>query len=163
MRCDAGGRVGRIAIADTNLFHSAMADIDDLFNGVSGSASGASPSPRRAKASAESRRETRVRANWPARVLLPNGAVQALWVYDLAESGVGFAASAALPANQVLTFAIAVPDLNGSSAVIPITGTVRVAHMTIRGPEVHCGGPWITISREARDLLEGWIRHLRKR
>ncbi len=140
-----------------------MSDLDAFFDSFGSSSRPATPQTSNAgKRQADSRPETRVRVNWPARVLLPNGAVQLLRVHDLTENGAGFAASSALPSHQTLTFAIAVPDINGSRAITVVTGTIRVANMTIRGLDAHCGGPWIEIKADARALLNRWIRRLRK-
>jgi hypothetical protein len=135
-----------------------MSSLDDLFDAPAGPP----PAPRpAAKPAAENRKEGRVRVNWPARVLRADGSFQNLRVYDLCETGAGFMAGSALPTNAVLTFAIAVPDFNGGHGHQVVTGTLKTAHMTIRGPDVHCGGPWITLGADAREILNKWIRKLR--
>lgn len=124
------------------------------------------PSPFAAKpaaaAGADSRKETRVRANWPARVLLPGNRIVELNLHDLSESGVGLVSEIGIPAHSVLQVALAVPGLNDAAKVTPVTGTIKTTHMTVKGHYVHCGGMWVTISAGERDLLNKWVRRLRK-
>jgi len=103
-----------------------------------------------------------VRANWPARVLLPDNRIVELSVHDLSESGVGLVSGIGIPANSVLQIALAVPDLNDPTKITPVTGTIRTTHMTVKGHEVHCGGLWVTIAAEQRKLVDQWLRGQRK-
>jgi hypothetical protein len=64
-------------------------ETDALF----GSTAPPPPPPFAGKPGVENRKETRVRANWQARVLLPGGQVVQLNLFDLSESGVGLAAA----------------------------------------------------------------------
>jgi len=134
-------------------------DADALFGNA---ATPPPPSPFPTKPGAEHRKETRVRVNWQARVLLPDGRVVQLNVHDLSESGVGLVSEIGIPAHSVLQIAIAVPGLNDPLKITPITGTVKTTHMTVKGPLVHCGGMWVSISGESRDLVNQWVRRLRK-
>jgi hypothetical protein len=122
------------------------------------------PSPFAAKpgAGADGRKETRVRANWPARVLLPGNRIVELAIHDLSESGVGLVSEGGIPAHSVLQVALAVPGLNDATKVTPVTGTIKTTHMTVKGHYVHCGGMWVTIASDQRDLVDQWVRRLRK-
>lgn len=113
-------------------------------------------------AGAEHRRESRVRANWQARVLLPDKRVVALNLHDLSESGVGLVSEIGIPAHSVLQIALAVPGLNDASKITPVTGTIKTTHMTVKGPYVHCGGMWVTIAPDQRELINQWVRRLRR-
>ena len=131
-------------------------DADALF--------GSSPPPPSpfAGTGAENRKESRVRANWQARVLLPDKRVVQLTLHDLSESGVGLVSETGIPAHSVLQIALAVPGLNDASKVTPVTGTIKTTHMTVKGHHVHCGGMWVTIASGQRELLNQWVRRLRK-
>ena len=63
-------------------------------------------------ASAENRREQRVKVSWPGRVQLPNGRVINLKVRDISDGGVGLLSEVHIPAYTVLNFAMGVPPLN---------------------------------------------------
>ena len=135
-------------------------DVDGLFDAIA-------PAPRASVPEAlgkkpEARKDSRVRANWQARVLLPGGRMVDLHVFDLSEGGVGLISEVAIPANTVLTFAIAVPGLHEPSKITAVTGTMKTTHMTIKGDYVHCGGTWVSIAGDSRELLNQWIRRLRK-
>jgi hypothetical protein len=134
-------------------------DVDAMFGG--------SPAPAAsplggAAAAADSRRESRVRANWRARVLLPDERIIELNVFDLAESGIGLISDVGIPAHTVLPVVLAVPSLKDSTQIKPMQGTVKTTHMTIRGQFVHCGGQWVQLDGDSRELLSQWIRKLRK-
>jgi len=111
---------------------------------------------------ADNRKESRVRANWQARVLLPDKRVVALSLYDLSESGVGLVSEIGIPANSLLQIALAVPGLNDATRITAVTGTIKTTHMTVKGHLVHCGGMWVTIAPDQRDLLNQWVRRLRR-
>ncbi len=133
-------------------------DADDLFAG-----SAATPtSPLLAKPSADNRRESRVRANWQARVLLPNDRVVELNVFDLSESGIGLISEVGIPAHSVLPVALAVPGLHDPNRITPVTGTIKTTHMTVKGHYIHCGGIWVQIASDQRELINQWVRRLRK-
>ena len=134
-------------------------EADALF----GAPAASPPSPFGApKAGADNRKETRVRANWQARVLLPDQRIVELHVHDLSESGLGLVSEVGIPANSVLQVALAVPGLNDATRITPVTGTIKTTHMTIKGPLIHCGGMWVTISADQRELVNQWVRRLRK-
>ena len=136
-------------------------DADALFG-----AAPAPSSPFQAKPGAgggpENRKETRVRANWQARVLLPDQRIVELQVHDLSESGLGLVSEIGIPAHSVLQVALAVPGLNDPARITAVTGTIKTTHMTVKGHYVHCGGMWVTIAKEQRELVNQWVRRLRK-
>lgn len=132
-------------------------DADALF----GSASTAPAKPAAGKPGTDNRRESRVRVNWTARVLLPGDRIVQLSVFDLAESGIGLISEIGIPAHSVLQLAVAVPGLDNPLKITPVTGTIKTTHMTVRGHFVHCGGSWVQIPRESRDLINQWVRRLR--
>ena len=133
-------------------------EADDLFSG----AAAMSKSPLPAKAGADHRKESRVRANWQARVLLPSDRIVELNVFDLSESGIGLISEVGIPAHTVLQLALAVPGLNDPNKITPVSGTIKTTHMTVRGHYVHCGGIWVEIPTASRDLINQWLRRLRK-
>ena len=138
-------------------------DADALFGGSAPPAAPSAPaSPFGAKPSADHRRESRVRANWQARVLLASDRIVELNVFDLSESGIGLITEVGIPAHSVLSIALAVPGLNDHTSITPVTGTIKTTHMTVKGHYIHCGGNWVTISSESRELLNQWVRRLRK-
>lgn len=112
--------------------------------------------------SADSRRETRVKVSWPARVQLPNGRVVDLRVRDLSESGLGLLTDVNIPANSVLNFAMGVPGLNEPTKITPVTGTIKTTYLVLQGPDLCCGGMWVSLPEDSRALLNKWIRRLRK-
>ena len=133
-------------------------DADALLGGAAMPAA----SPLGAKAGADNRRETRVRANWPARVLLAPDRIVELNVFDLSESGIGLITEVGIPAHSVLQVALAVPGLNDPGKITPVSGTIKTAHMTVKGHYIHCGGLWVEIPTASRDLINQWVRRLRK-
>lgn len=133
-------------------------DADGLFDAVAAPAPAFAPK----KDAPDQRKDSRVRANWQARALLPGGRMVDLNVFDLSEGGVGLISGVAIPANTVLTFAIAVPGLHEPSKLTVVTGSMKTTHMTIKGNDVHCGGIWVSIANDSRELLNQWIRRLRK-
>ena len=133
-------------------------DADDLFGGAAAESKAVFP----AKPTADNRRETRVRANWQARVLLATDRIVQLNVFDLSESGVGLVSEIGIPAHSVLSIALAVPGLNDPSKITPVSGTIKTTHMTVKGHYIHCGGLWVDIPSASRDLINQWVRRLRK-
>jgi hypothetical protein len=119
-------------------------------------------SPFPSKPGADHRKESRVRANWPARVLLPGERVVELNVCDVSENGVGLVSEVGIPAHSVLHIALAVPGLNDPGKITPVTGMIKTTHMTVRGPLVHCGGTWVQVASDQHELVNQWIRRLRK-
>ena len=133
-------------------------DADELFGG-----SAAPPTkPLSAKPTADNRKESRVRANWQARVLLPNDRIVELHVFDLSESGIGLISEVGIPAHSVLPLALAVPGLHDPSKITPVSGTIKTTHMTVRGHYIHCGGLWVDIASDQRELINQWVRRLRR-
>jgi len=136
-------------------------EADELFGG--GSAAAPPPPPLAGKPpSADNRKETRVRANWQARVLLPSDRVVELNVFDLSESGVGLISEVGIPAHTVLQVALAVPGLHDPTRITPVTGTIKTTYVVVKGNDLFCGGMWVSLPADARDLLDKWIRRLRK-
>jgi hypothetical protein len=133
-------------------------DTDALFGG----AAATPPPPFAAKPTADNRKEGRVRASWQARVLLPNERIVQLNVFDISESGIGLISEVGIPAHSVLPLALAVPGLNDSSKITPVSGTIKTTHMTVKGHYIHCGGLWVEIPAASRDLINQWVRRLRK-
>ena len=132
---------------------------DDLFGGTAA----AQPKPPfPTKPSADNRKESRVRVNWPARVLLANGRIVVMNLFDLSESGIGLVTEMGIPANSVLQIALAVPGLDDPTRITPVSGTIKTTHMTVKGHYIHCGGSWVTIPSESRELINQWVRRLRK-
>ena len=136
-------------------------DVDALFDAP------APPSPVQLgsplpSASSEGRKEQRVKVSWPARVQLPNGKVIELRVRDLSESGVGLVTSQNIPPNSVLNFAVGVPGLHEAGRITPISGTIKTTYVVVKGQDMMCGGMWVSLPAEGRDLLDKWIRRLRK-
>ena len=137
-------------------------EADELF-GSGPVAAPPPPQPLAGKpATADNRKESRVRANWQARVLLPSDRVVELNVFDLSESGIGLISEVGIPAHSVLQIAVAVPGLHDPTRLTPVTGTVKTTHMTVRGHDVHCGGLWVQIASDQHELINQWVRRLRR-
>jgi len=100
--------------------------------------------------------------SWPARVQLPNGKVIELRVRDLSESGVGLITQFHIPPSTVLNFAVGVPGLNEPTKITPVTGTIKTTYVVVQGRDLCCGGTWVSLPPDGRDLLDKWIRRLRK-
>ncbi|MCK9689308.1 hypothetical protein [Scleromatobacter humisilvae] len=133
-------------------------DADALFDSPA-----ALPKPAAAgKPKDDNRKESRVRADWRARVLLASDRIVELNVYDLSESGIGLISEVGIPAHTVLNIALAVPGLNDPNRITPVTGAIKTTHMTVRGHYIHCGGLWVEIPTASRDLVNQWVRRLRK-
>ena len=132
-------------------------DIDALFDAPSSSRK---PTAAPSAPVIESRREVRAKANWAARVLLPDGSVREVRLRDLAQAGVGFVSQHAVPQHQVLKVAVAVPHFEEFGKLIPVSGAIRITHTTFRGADIYFGGPWVSLSTEATELLQRWIRKL---
>ncbi len=138
-------------------------DIDALFDAPAPSAPVQSTNPLLGGApSVDSRKEHRVKVSWPARVQLPNGRVVELRVRDLSESGVGLLTEHHIPPNTVLNFAMGVPGLNEATKITPVTGTIKTTYVVVQGRDLVCGGMWVSLPSDSRELLDKWIRRLRK-
>ena len=137
-------------------------DVDALFDAPAPAAPVQPAHPLLGASPNEARKEHRVKVSWPARVQLPNGKVVELRVRDLSESGVGLMTTVHIPPSTVLNFAMGVPDLTTPTKITPVTGTVRTTYVVLQGREMYCGGTWVSLSADHRDLLENWIRRLRK-
>jgi hypothetical protein len=121
-----------------------------------GGASGALPAGK-----PEARKEVRVKVKWPARVQLAGGRVVELRVCDVSESGVALAGDAPITSHSVLSVAIAIPGLVDPARVTAVTGTMKTAHMTVRGPDLVYGGTWVNLEPRGRELIREWIKRLR--
>ncbi len=136
-------------------------DADALFDAPASTPSPVFPTAA-PHVSPEGRKEQRVKVSWPARVQIPSGKVIELRVRDLSESGVGLLTTVNIPAASVLKFAMGVPGLHEPTRITPVTGTIKTTYMVLQGPDICCGGMWVTLPEESRELLNKWIRRLRK-
>ncbi len=137
-------------------------DVDALFDAPAPPPSPVFPTPAPSAGTSEGRKEQRVKVSWPARVQLPNGKVVELRVRDLSESGVGLLTDVNIPACTVLNFAMGVPGLHEAAKITPVTGTIKTTYLVLAGRDLCCGGMWVSLPEESRDLLNKWIRRLRK-
>ena len=112
--------------------------------------------------SSDGRKEQRVKVSWPARVQVPSGKVIELRVRDLSESGVGLMTDTSIPANSVLNFAMGVPGINDPAKISPVTGTIKTTYLVLQGNDLCCGGMWVSLPEDSREMLNKWIRRLRK-
>jgi len=55
-----------------------------------------------------------------------------------------------------------VPGLNEPAKITPVTGTIKTTYVVVQGRDLCCGGMWVSLSPEGRDILDKWIRRLRK-
>jgi hypothetical protein len=138
-------------------------DVDALFDAPAPPSSfqPGSPFPG-VPSAAEGRKEQRVKVSWPARVQLPTGKVLELRVRDLSESGVGLMTDHHIPPSTVLNFAMGVPGLHESTRITPVTGTIKTTYVVVQGRDLVCGGMWVSLPADGRELLDKWIRRLRK-
>jgi hypothetical protein len=138
-------------------------DIDALFGAPAPSPPPILPGSPAVPSGFDGRKEMRVKVSqWPGRVQLPNGKVVELRVRDLSESGVGLVTEMAIPAYTVLNFAMGVPGLVEPGKITPVSGTIKTTYMVVSGPDLCCGGMWVSLPDDSRDLLAKWIRRLRK-
>ena len=139
-------------------------DIDALFDAPAPAPAAApiSPDVSAPNLGAEARREQRVKVSWPGRVQLPNGRVVDLRVRDLSESGVGLVTDVHIPASTVLNFAMGVPGLHEPGKITPVSGTIKTTYIVVQGRDMCCGGMWVSLPSDQRELLGKWIRKLRK-
>jgi hypothetical protein len=137
-------------------------DVDALFDAPAPPPPVLPSSPLPGMPMAEGRKEHRVKVSWPARVQLPDGKVIELRVRDLSESGVGLLTLQHIPPSTVLNFAMGVPDLHEASRITPVTGTIKTTYVVVKGPDLMCGGMWVSLPSAGRELLDKWIRKLRK-
>ena len=137
-------------------------DVDALFDAPAPSSPVVTSSPPFGAAPSEGRKEHRVKVSWPARVQLPNGKVIELRVRDLSESGVGLVTESHIPPSTVLNFAMGVPGLHEPTKITPVTGTIKTTYVVVQGRDLCCGGMWVSLPPDSRDLLDHWIRRLRK-
>ena len=137
-------------------------DIDALFDAPAPPSPVLPAAPQQSAASSDGRKEQRVKVSWPARVQLPNGKVVELRVRDLSESGVGLLTTHHIPPSSVLNFAMGVPGLHEATKITPVTGTIKTTYVVVKGNDLFCGGMWVSLPADSRDLLDKWIRRLRK-
>ncbi len=138
-------------------------DVDALFDAPAPPSPVLPGSPFPTASPADGRKERRVKVSWPARVQLPSGKVLELRVRDLSESGVGLTSDVHIPANTVLNFAMGVPGLDEPTRITPVTGTIKTTYVVVQGPDLVCGGMWVSLPSTGRDLLDKWIRRLRSK
>jgi hypothetical protein len=110
----------------------------------------------------ENRREQRYKVSWPGRVQLPNGRVVDVRVRDLSPSGLGLLTPVAIPASVTINFAMGVPGLNDPANITAISGKVLTAYSVLQGSDIQCGGTWVQLPPEGRDLIDQWIRRLKR-
>ena len=137
-------------------------DVDALFDAPAPAAPVQPAHPLLGASPTEARKEHRVKVSWPARVQLPNGKVVELRVRDLSESGVGLMTTVHIPPSTVLNFAMGVPGLHEATKITPVTGTIKTTYVVVQGPDLVCGGTWVSLPSDSRELLDKWIRRLRK-
>ena len=137
-------------------------DVDALFDAPAPASAELTSSPLPGAVTLDARKEQRVKVSWPARVQLPGGKVVELRVRDLSESGVGLVTDHAIPPSTVLNFAMGVPHLDEPGRVTPVAGTIRTSYVVVQGRDLHCGGSWVSLPSESRELLDKWIRRLRR-
>ena len=137
-------------------------DVDALFDAPAPPSPVQPSSPFPGVSAAEGRKEQRVKVSWPARVQLPTGKVIDLRVRDLSESGVGLVTNQNIPPSSVLNFAMGVPGLHESTKITPVSGTIKTTYVVVKGQDLMCGGMWVSLPAESRELLDKWIRRLRK-
>lgn len=138
-------------------------DIDALFDAPAPAAPApATPVLSAPDIGAELRREQRVKVSWPARVQLPNGRVAELRVRDISDGGVGLLTEVHIPASTVLNFAMGVPGFDDPARVTAVSGTIKTSYVVVQGRDMVCGGVWVSIAADQRELIGKWIRKLRK-
>ena len=137
-------------------------DVDALFDAPAPPAPVQPSSPLGATPLVDVRKEHRVKVSWPARVQLPSGKVIDLRVRDLSESGVGLLTEQHIPPSTVLNFAVGVPGLHEPTKITPVTGTIKTSYVVLQGRDLCCGGMWVSLPAVGRDILDKWIRRLRK-
>ena len=137
-------------------------DVDALFDAPAPPTPVQPSSPFPGVSAAEGRKEQRVKVSWPARVQLPTGKVIDLRVRDLSESGVGLVTNQNIPPSSVLNFAMGVPGLHESTKITPVSGTIKTTYVVVKGQDLMCGGMWVSLPADSRELLDKWIRRLRK-
>jgi hypothetical protein len=138
-------------------------DIDALFDAPAPPAPALPSSPLPGLSQIDDgRKEHRVKVSWPARVQLPNGKVVELRVRDLSESGVGLMTEVHIPPSTVLNFAMGVPGLHEATKITPVTGTIKTSYVVVQGRDLICGAMWVSLPADSRELLDKWIRRLRK-
>jgi len=109
----------------------------------------------------DARKEVRVKVKWPARVQLADGRVVELRACDVSEGGIALAGELPIPSHSVLKVAISIPGLVDPARTTTVTGTMKTAHMTVRGPDLVYGGTWVSLEAKGRDLIREWIKRLR--
>lgn len=138
-------------------------DVDALFDAPAPPAPVLPASPLPGISLSDGRKEPRVKVSWPARVQLPGGKVIELRVRDLSESGVGLLTDVHIPPSTVLNFAVGVPGLHEPGKIVPVTGTIKTSYIVVQGRDMCCGGMWVSLPAEGRDILDKWIRRLRSK
>lgn len=138
-------------------------DVDALFDAPAPPSPVIAPGhPLLGASHTEARSEPRVKVAWPARVQLPNGKVVELRVRDLSESGIGMLTDVHIPPDTVLNFAMGVPGFHEATKITPVSGTIKTTYVVVQGRDLVCGGTWVSLPSDSRELLDKWIRRLRK-
>ena len=100
-------------------------------------------------------------AKWHARVQMPDGRVIAMRTSDISESGIGLVGEHPIAPHATVQCALAIPDPNNAASTTWIQGSVRTAHVTVRGPDLVYGGTWQQLPQDGRDLIRQWIKKLK--
>ena len=110
----------------------------------------------------DSRTKLRVKVSWPARMQLPDGHVIELKVRDISEGGVGLMSGEHIPACTVVNFAMDVPPLNEGGKMTQVEGTIKTTYTAVHGSEILCGGTWVQVPSPGLELVNMWIKRLRR-
>jgi hypothetical protein len=110
----------------------------------------------------DSRKKLRVKVSWPARMQLPDGHVIELKVRDISEGGVGLTSDEDIPAYTVVNFAMGVPSLAEGGKETQVEGTIKTTYTLVHGSEILCGATWVEMPSAGLDLVNMWIRQLRR-
>jgi hypothetical protein len=122
-----------------------------------GGASGAVP----VAGKTDARKEVRVKVKWLARVQLAGGRVVEMRVCDVSESGLALAGEAPITPHAVVSVALAIPSPEDGSRITTVSGTMKTAHVTVRGADLVYGGTWVSLEAKGRELIQKWVRRLR--
>jgi len=55
-----------------------------------------------------------------------------------------------------------VPGINEPAKITPVTATIKTTYIVVQGRDLCCGGIWVSLPADGRELLDKWIRRLRK-
>jgi PilZ domain len=108
------------------------------------------------------RREPRYPVFWRARVLLPEGRTVDARTRDISHSGVALMVGELLPRSCALSLTLMVPDPTYVSPPQALMFRINAVSVVLTGQEYRIGCTWVDVTREARQLIDGWIRRLRQ-